>query len=47
MESQCIILRQEGNVDPELKAGFLNFSTQMNVSKYNANPTKPNTLGTS
>ena len=31
--------------------GFLyfspNFPTQMNVSYYNANPTKPNTLGTS
>jgi len=33
------------------KTGFLyfspNFSTQMDVSLYNANPTKPNILGTS
>jgi len=40
-----------GKCRARIKAGFLyfspNFSTQKNVSYYNANPTKPNTLGTS
>jgi len=42
---------KRGKCGSRIKAGFLyispNFSTQMNVSSYNAKPTEPNTLGTS